>query len=65
MQDRYNLFGSLPDTIQDEWIDDIETMGEKIDEYIHAQKKANGFELRYTTTMAPSEKIGEIALMSF
>lgn len=29
MQDRYNLFGSLPDTIRDEWIEDIETMGEK------------------------------------
>jgi hypothetical protein len=24
------LFGSLPDTIRDEWIEDIETMGEKI-----------------------------------
>ncbi|WP_397471944.1 helicase-related protein, partial [Rheinheimera sp.] len=56
MQDRYNLFGSLPDTIKDEWIDDIETMGEKMDEYINAQKQANGFDLRYTDTMSPSEK---------
>jgi superfamily II DNA/RNA helicase len=43
MQDRYNLFGSLPDTIRDEWIEDIETMGEKMDEYIDAQKTAKGF----------------------
>ena len=56
MQDRYNLFGSLPDTIQDEWIDDIETMGEEMDKYINAQKQANGFDLRYTETMSPSEK---------
>lgn len=56
MQDRYNLFGSLPDTIKDEWIDDIETLGEKMDEYIIAQKQANGFDLRYTETMAPSAK---------
>lgn len=56
MQDRYNLFGSLPDTIRDEWIEDIETMGEKMDEYINAQREANGFDLRYTETMAPSEK---------
>ncbi|MGS0224675.1 helicase-related protein, partial [Escherichia coli] len=56
MQDRYNLFGSLPDTIRDEWIEDIETMGEKMDEYINAQKQANGFDLRYTDTMSPSEK---------
>jgi len=56
MQDRYNLFGALPDTIKDEWIEDIESMGEKMDEYIDAQKKANGFDLRYTSTMEPSDK---------
>jgi superfamily II DNA/RNA helicase len=56
MRDRYNLFGSLPDTIKDEWIDDIETLGEKMDEYIDAQKQATGFDLRYMTSMEPSEK---------
>ena len=56
MRDRYNLFGSLPDTIKDEWIEDLETLGEKMDEYIDAQKEATGFDLRYTTTTAPSEK---------
>ena len=56
MRDRYNLFGSLPDTIKDEWIEDIETLGEKLDEYINAQKQATGFDLRYTTTMEPTEK---------
>jgi len=29
MRDRYNLFGSLPDAIKDEWIEDIETPGKK------------------------------------
>jgi hypothetical protein len=56
MQDRYNLFGSLPDTIKDEWIEDIETIGEKMDEYIDAQKQANGFDILYTSTMSPSER---------
>lgn len=56
MRNRYDLFGSLPDTIKDEWIDDIETLGEKLDEYIDAQKTATGFDLRYTGTMAPPEK---------
>ena len=56
MRDRYNLFGSLPDTIKDEWIEDIETLGQKMDEYIDSQKKATGFDLRYTTTMEPTEK---------
>jgi superfamily II DNA or RNA helicase len=56
MRDRYNLFGSLPNTIKDEWIEDIETIGEKMDEYISAQKEATGFDLRYKTTSAPSDK---------
>lgn len=56
MKNRYDLFGSLPDTIKDEWIDDIETLGEKLDDYINAQKNATGFDLRYTGTMTPPEK---------
>lgn len=56
MRNRYDLFGSLPDTIKDEWIEDIETLGEKMDEYINAQKEATGFDLRYTGTMEPPAK---------
>lgn len=55
MRNRYDLFGSLPDTIKDEWIEDIESLGEKLDEYINAQKKATGFDLRYTATMEPAD----------
>lgn len=55
MRDRFDLFGSLPDTIKDEWIEDIETLGEKMDEYINAQRTATGFDLRYNTTLIPSE----------
>lgn len=56
MRNRYDLFGSLPDTIKDEWIEDIETLGERLDEYIKVQKKATGFDLRYTGTMMPPDK---------
>lgn len=56
MKNRYDLFGSLPDTIKDEWIEDIEMLGERLDEYINAQKTATGFDLRYTGTMMPPEK---------
>jgi SNF2 family DNA or RNA helicase len=56
MKNRYDLFGSLPDTIKDEWIEDIETLGEKLDEFINAQKTATGFDLRYTGTMMPPDK---------
>jgi superfamily II DNA or RNA helicase len=56
MRNRYDLFGSLPDTIKDEWIKDIESLGEKLDEYINAQKTATGFDLRYTATMTPPDE---------
>ncbi|MCE2984388.1 MAG: hypothetical protein ACK5RH_05165 [Burkholderiales bacterium] len=56
MKNRYDLFGSLPDTIKDEWIEDIETLGERLDDYINAQKTATGFDLRYTGTMMPPDK---------
>lgn len=56
MRDRFNLFGSLPDTIKDEWIEDIETLGEKMDEYINAQREATGFDLRYKPTAEPTDK---------
>lgn len=56
MKNRYDLFGSLPDTIKDEWIEDIETLGEQLDDYINAQKTATGFDLRYTGTMMPPDK---------
>jgi len=61
MRDRYNLFGSLPDTIKDEWIEDIETLGEKMDEYINAQREATGFDLRYTQQWNRLRRIGGIA----
>ena len=43
-------------TEDDAWIEDIETLGERLDEYINAQKTATGFDLRYTGTMKPPEK---------
>jgi hypothetical protein len=55
MRDRFDLFGSLPDTIRDDWIDNIETLGEKMDEYINAQREATGFDLRYNATAEPSD----------
>lgn len=55
MKDRYDLFGSLPDTIKDEWIEDIEDLDQKMDEYITAQKEATGFDLRYRATSEPSD----------
>lgn len=42
--------------IKDQWIDDIETMGEKMDKYINALKIANDLDFRFTSTMEPTAK---------
>lgn len=56
LKDRFDIFGGLPDIIDDEWIDNIETLEDKMDEYIHLRKKAKDvFEMRYKETINPDE----------
>ena len=55
MRNRFDLFGSLPDTIKDEWIEDIELLGEKMDQCIQDHRRATGFDLRYNTSMQRTE----------
>lgn len=50
MQDRFNLFGTLPDTIDAEWIKNDKKLDEELDKFIDAKRKATGFELRYRQT---------------
>lgn len=48
LKDKFDIFGSLPDTIDDDWIDNIETMGEELDKYIEKRDAAkSSFEIRY------------------
>lgn len=48
MKDRYDLLGSLPDTIEDEWIDNIEMLEEELKEFTRKKRNtADVFELRY------------------
>lgn len=53
MQDRYDLFGALPDTIKDDWIENVEQLGELMDQYIEAQRQETGFDIRYNATLRP------------
>jgi superfamily II DNA or RNA helicase len=55
MRNRFDLFGSVPDTIKDEWIEDIEHLGELMDHYIDAQRQETGFDLRYNSTLRPAD----------
>ena len=40
MKDRYDIFGGLPDTIEDDWIESVEKLEKMMDEYIHLRQKA-------------------------
>lgn len=50
LKDKFDIFGSLPDTLDDEWIDDQAQMDEALDKYIERRQAAkNAFEIRYQT----------------
>ena len=51
IRDRYDLFGSLPDTIEDEWIQDIENLDEYLSQFTEKKRRANAFDLRYGQTV--------------
>ncbi|HEY6345682.1 MAG TPA: phospholipase D-like domain-containing anti-phage protein [Bryobacteraceae bacterium] len=53
MRDRYDLFGSLPDTIEDEWIEDIENLDQYLSQFTEKKRRANAFDLRYGQTIMP------------
>lgn len=61
MKDRYDIFGGLPDSIDDEWIENIEKLEEMMDEYIHLRNQARDvFELRYKETIDPDKDRWEL-----
>jgi hypothetical protein len=54
MQDRYDIFGGLPDTIEDDWIESVGKLAQMMDEYIPLRKRARDvFEMRYQETIDP------------
>lgn len=60
LKDTYDIFGSLPDTIEDEWIETEEKLKERIKEYLHEKEKArNAFSIRYGETINPDENCWE------
>jgi superfamily II DNA/RNA helicase len=55
MKDRYDLFGLLPDTIEDEWIEDIENLDKYLSQFTEKKATANAFDLRYGSKVDPKE----------
>lgn len=61
MKDRYDIFGGVPDTIEDEWIESVEKLDKMMDEYVHLRQKARDiFEMRYQETIDPDKNRWEL-----
>jgi hypothetical protein len=63
LKDKFDIFGGLPDTIDDEWIEDQSLLEAELDKYLHLRDKAkNVFELRYQgeQSIAPDENRWEL-----
>lgn len=54
LKDAYDIFGSLPDTIEDDWIGDEERLRERMDVYLHERESArNAFSVKYRSSVDP------------
>ncbi len=61
LKDKFDIFGSLPDTIEDDWIENVEELDARVDQYIHERERAkNAFELRYEGTIEPDSNRWEL-----
>ncbi|WP_294541037.1 phospholipase D-like domain-containing anti-phage protein [uncultured Rhodoblastus sp.] len=60
MQDRYSIFGTLPDVIDADWIDDIENLDEKLRDFTTKKKQANAFDLRYEEDVTADDQRWEL-----
>lgn len=60
MRDRYDIFGTLPDVIEDDWIEDIEKLDERLNEFTNRKKQANAFDLRYAADVDTNEEKWEL-----
>ncbi|PFG75315.1 phospholipase D-like domain-containing anti-phage protein [Tepidiforma thermophila] len=55
MKDTYDIFGSLPDTIEDDWVEDAETLRNRLEQYLAERERArNAFELQYEHDIDPN-----------
>jgi superfamily II DNA or RNA helicase len=61
MKDRYDIFGGLPDTIEDEWIENVEVLEDMMDKYVHLRQQARDvFEIRYEESIQPAKERWEL-----
>lgn len=61
LKDTYDIFGSIPDTIEDDWIQEEEDLQIRIDEYMHEREQTtNAFSIKYKATVDPHQNKWEL-----
>ena len=60
MKDRYDIFGTLPDVIEDDWIEDEEELDERLRDFTERRKRANAFDMRYAADVDPKGERWEL-----
>jgi superfamily II DNA or RNA helicase len=50
MKDRFDIFGQLPDTLDDEWIEDEARLDDELRKYADRKRRANAFDIRWGST---------------
>jgi superfamily II DNA/RNA helicase len=61
LKDKFDIFGGLPETIEDDWIESVEQFEAQMDVYIHLRQKVRDvFELRAKDTIDPEKNRWEL-----
>lgn len=61
MKDRYDIFGSLPDTLDDDWIENIEDFEDELEKYWSRRNETQtAFQARYQHLVRPDENRWEL-----
>ena len=60
MKDRFDIFGTLPDVIKDEWIEDITKLRDELENYTQKRRQANAFDIRYADTAISDDQAWEL-----
>ena len=60
MKDRFDIFGTLPDVIEDDWIEDEERFEARLKEFTIKKARANAFDIRYADDVDPKGERWEL-----
>ena len=61
MRNVYDVFGSLPETIEDDWIDGVEAIEAEMDKYLDQQKRArHAFDVKHRADVDPEQNRWEL-----